>query len=310
MDSKNNRRMEAQLKAQQKYNGRFYKEKKESKYSKRSFFVFFDTIFNHMTGFMGLSLLYCVAIAPILFLADSVNMIAFSAENAELLPIVPYLILFMLLFGGLLLGPTTSACVYIMKCYHEKKYVFFFSDFFKAFKLNFKKSILYGLLDALFVLFIALVVPVIIVVLGNGFSFWWFFVVLFSLIVFVYFGMRMYAYMMIVTIELKLSHINRNALFFSFLGLKKNFLSLILCLLFGGAVYGLFALINEPMTGLAVMLGIFAFIGASLVMYIQFFCSYKTFYKHLIEPILAPEESKTSESGEPSAAYEKDELDD
>lgn len=110
--------------------------------------------------------------------------------------------IYMILLG---MGPSTAAYLYIVRKTVEERYCWLISDFFEAYKTNFKKSILLLLIDVfVFCLLVGafkfyshselLILQCIIVCVGC-----------------IYVAMHIYIYQMIVTFELTFKNILRNA---------------------------------------------------------------------------------------------------
>ncbi len=121
---------------------------------------------------------------------------------------------------------------------------------------------------------------------------------LIALLLFLYYSMRPYIYLQIVSINLKVPQILRNALFFAFLGVKSNFLSLV----FFAVMAGLGVLITlTPWLAL-----LWLVCGFSLTGYMQIFCVYNVFHQHLIAP---EEERAEKDAALDSVTYDPSEDD-
>ena len=122
------------------------------------------------------------------------------------------------------IGPATCGLVYILRNFANEKPVFMVSDFFDAFKSNFKQGFVIGLFDLLTTgivsvaliwyianqqLSIAMAIPLVICIIVE------------VLLMF----MRFYTYLMTVTVELPIKYILKNSFIFAFLGLKSNLIS-------------------------------------------------------------------------------------
>ncbi len=110
---------------------------------------------------------------------------------------------------------------------------FLFSDYFYAIKRNWRQGLIFGLIDvaALCALFFdlyyygtSLLDPAI----AESGAFWYYAVLFLSIILFViYMFMRFYIYLMMITFDLSIKKLLKNALIFSMLGIKRNFLALL-----------------------------------------------------------------------------------
>ncbi len=172
------------------------------------------------------------------------------------------------------IGPATAGLTYILRNFAEEKSVFLTHDFLKALKSNFKQSFLFSLLDFL--------------VMGvGGFAFFYYFsntttsslglvipAIICCLLVMVWIFIRSYTYMMIVTIELPLKPIIKNALMFFFLGIKTNLIT------FG--ILSLIAILS--LWFFPYSLVFYLLIGVSTVYYIPIFNGYQYIVKYIIDP--------------------------
>ena len=171
------------------------------------------------------------------------------------------------------IGPATCGLVYILRNFANEKPVFMVSDFFDAFKSNFKQGFVLGLLDILSsgIVGIALVWYI----ANQGLS------IAMAIPLGVCIGaevllmfMRFYTYLMAVTVELPIKHILKNSFIFSFLGLKTNFISAFWVIL-----------LVIPVLWFWPWLLFFILIGFSTMWFITTFNSYPYIVKYIIEPM-------------------------
>jgi len=123
-------------------------------------------------------------------------------------------------------GPVSVGCTYIMRNLFRGEGIFFFHDFFYAIKRNLRQSILYGILDT--AILGLLVYDIVFFNLNYGISTpmnMMFFAAIFMVIL--YIMMRPYIYLMLVTFDLSIFKMFKNALLFTVLGIKRNIMSLL-----------------------------------------------------------------------------------
>lgn len=170
--------------------------KRNEQQQKKRFFNFFDVYFRKFWSLVKLNLLFLIFCIPIVTI-----------------------------------GPSISAMMKIVKCYNEEKPTFLFSDFFAAFKENFLQSFLISIINAVlfagcyygFIHYMVrfrsgmplFIIPTIIIVIFAV-------ILLFA---------SFYAYLLIITVDLKLFAIIKNSILFAFIGAKTNFLTLFFTLL-------------------------------------------------------------------------------
>ncbi len=215
--------------------------------NKNRFFYFWELYFRKFWKLMELNLLYLLCCVPIVTI-----------------------------------GPATAGMVYVLRNYADIRSTFLVYDFFQAFKKNFLQSV------ALF--FIDLPVTAL-----AGYAFY-FYMGLDSKLKFLPMGislmvillvtfMRFYAYLMVVTVDLKLKHILKNAFIFAFVGFKTNILSLVFSVLVLAIAFVLL-----PYGYL--ILGLIAF---STIGFIQVYNSYPYIVKYIVAPFEEREGIKKQE---------------
>ena len=205
---------------------------------KKRFFLFFELYFRKFWKLIELNLLFLVCCIPIVTI-----------------------------------GPAICGMTYVLRNYATEKPTFLVSDFWDAFKSNWKQgfalSVLFGVISVV-----------------AGVSFFWYFVnsspscamlipyglcILFCLI---FLFVQFYAYLMAITVELKLRYILKNCLIFAFLGLKTNIITAFFVLLIA-IPCALFFPLSIP---------ILLLLAFSTIGFITVFNSYPYLVKYIIEP--------------------------
>ncbi len=123
-------------------------------------------------------------------------------------------------FGWVNVGTT-----YILRSLVRGDPVFMWSDFWYAIKRNRGQGMLMGILDILFMALIAYDIFFFYANLGTFYMNLMFYVTLFIGII--YFIMRFYIYLLLITFDLKFTKIIKNALIFSIIGFKRNFMAIL-----------------------------------------------------------------------------------
>jgi uncharacterized membrane protein YesL len=121
-------------------------------------------------------------------------------------------------------GPVNAGCAYILRNLVSGEPVFAWTDFWYAVKRNWKQSLIFGVIDAL--INAILIFNIFTYVTTSGFvtsMMFWSNVVLFLL----YFFMRYYIYVQMVTFKLSIFKILKNSLIFSLIGMKRNVMALL-----------------------------------------------------------------------------------
>ena len=122
-------------------------------------------------------------------------------------------------------GWQNVGAAYVLRGLYRGDPVFVFSDFFYGIKKNFKQGIFLGLIDAILIVVLA-VDFVFFFNRGGTFGLDFMYFVIFAMIL-IYIVMRFYIYLMLVTFDIKISKIIKNALIFTVLGIKRNLMALL-----------------------------------------------------------------------------------
>ena len=188
-------------------------------------------------------------------------------------------------------GWQNVGAAYIVRNMVRGEPVFIWSDYFYAIKRNLKQGFFLGLIDA-----------VVIFTLGFDIAYFWgrggtftldfgFFATL-ALIV-IYFLMRFYIYLLLVTFDLSIYKILKNALIFSMLGFKRNIMGILGILLITGLHVFLFPLlIATPLSGIPIILPFLWYMAA--VTFTSAYAAYPVIDKYMI----APYKNQTNEEEE------------
>ncbi len=203
--------------------------------------------------------------------------------------------------GGLAIftfGPVNAGTAYVLRNLVSGEPVFVWSDFLYALKRNWKQALPFGIID----------IGIIAILSWNIYTmfssenfltslFFWTSVVIFIL----YFFMRYYMYVQMVTFDLTVFKMIKNSLIFTLVGLKRNvvaLLGILICIIL--EVLFLFGLggILLPFAVAAPLALLFA-----LFAYMKVYASYFKIKEHMIDPYYRehPEEA-------PDAKYEEDPI--
>lgn len=215
---------------------------------KRSFFRFFDIFFRKFWHFGKTNLLYTLALIPtfiilVMLMIFPVSTVMGEADQGAELFIVAIILvnLYISMWGA---GPATAGMTYIMRNFAREEHAWLWSDFKDSFKTNFKQSLAVFVIDiiAAALFYIAIVVysqmPGLLGALKYAIY----------MIIFVYTMMHFYIYPMMVTFELSLKDLYKNALLFALCKLPVNILVIVillfiqvglpvLAILYGGTYY-------------------------------------------------------------------------
>ncbi len=123
-------------------------------------------------------------------------------------------------------GLVNVGTTYILRNIVRGEPIFMWSDFWYAIKRNIKQGIIFGIID----LFISLMLVYDLFFfksnMGSNTMLMIFYFLSFGMI-FIYFFMRMYTYLMMITFDLSIFKLLKNSVFFAILGIKRNIMCLI-----------------------------------------------------------------------------------
>ena len=123
-------------------------------------------------------------------------------------------------------GPVSAGTTYLYRSMVREEGMFIWSDFLHAIKRNFKQALIYGILDLAIMGILVYDLLYFYLNLAGGTMMYIFFFLTFAMCI-VYTFMRMYIYLMMITFDLSIIKLLKNALFFSILGIKRNIMALL-----------------------------------------------------------------------------------
>lgn len=183
--------------------------------------------------------------------------------------------------------------------------VFIFSDFFYAIKKNLLQGFILGVIDCL-----------IMGVLAYNLIFFWtaeangltnFVYVMTIALIILYTIFRFYTYLMIVTFNIKLSKVFKNALIFTVLGIKRNVLALIgLVIVTAIAIIPMIMLVQVGL-GIALVLPLIYYLGVCAFIYT--YAAYPVIQKYMIDPVEPIKDPFSKADGENEEPEEAESLD-
>lgn len=181
----------------------------------------------------------------------------------------------------LIFGPINVGCTYILRNMVRREPVFMWSDFKYAVKRNLKQGILFGILDGILVGVLAFDLVYFYRLLGSSFmTDLMFFVALFIAII--YFFMRFYIYIIMVTFDLSVRKILKNSLIFAILGFKRNIMALLGILSMIAVNYLLLVLLIPLNLMFPLILPIFYLLGFGAFM--AAYAAYPKIEQYMIKP--------------------------
>ncbi len=174
-------------------------------------------------------------------------------------------------------GVSTIGLVYNMRNVCTGEHIDTWHDYFHAIKRNFKQGIVIGIMDAIIIVLLAYDLLVYNAIAGQQFTYLVFY---YASIVFagIYYIMRFYIYLQLVTCEMKIGKILKNAFLLTALGFKRNLLGLFAAIVFAFIYVYIFVLLPQFAV---IMFFVFAI---AFLTYIGVYCAYPVLKKYVIDP--------------------------
>ncbi|TCL42971.1 YesL family protein [Harryflintia acetispora] len=243
---------------------------------KKRFFLFFELYFRKFWKMIELNLLYVV-----FFIPAAVGAWMWLVGGANILCTL------LVLISLVLYGPATAAMTYVLRNYARQEHAFLFADFKDNFKSNFKQASIYGVFSAVVMILMSVAIWF---YLGsakdNKLMYVPLIIAMATFIIFLF--MNFYMYTMIVTFDMKLPAMLKNAFIFAVIGVVPNLVSL---LVVGGITVAL--VLFFPISLLFVIV-----IALSTMCFVVTFNAYPRIEKHMIIPYMKehePEEKSEDE---------------
>jgi uncharacterized membrane protein YesL len=195
-------------------------------------------------------------------------------------PAVNFLFIGMIAFLAITWGWQNVGAAYVVRGLVRGDAVFVLSDYIYAIKRNFKQGFFLGLLDFIFCAVLIADFSYYYKLTGSfGLDFMYFMIL--ALII-IYFVMRFYIYLMLITFDLKNFKILKNALIFTVLGIKRNIMALLgIALLIALHIFLILMLLP---TGISIPIVLpFIYIMAILV-FMSTYAAYPIIDRYMIEP--------------------------
>lgn len=216
----------------------------------------------------------------------------FSIQSTvTVLSTVDYVLLGVACLALFTFGPVMVGTTYIMRNIFRQEPVFLMHDFFYAIKRNIKQALLFGVMDVAIILILAYDMVLYNLSFSNGMFYAAMFFAMLCIAV-LYFFMRMYIYVMMITFDLSIKKLLKNALFFSILGIKRNICAL-LAVAAAVLLTAFLVFVYLPIGIILPFVILFAF-----VLYTTTYCAYPVIHKYMIAPYYTDNEGSEEETVE------------
>lgn len=237
---------------------------------KPPFIRFWQIFFRKWTNFIKLNFLFLIPFIVVVALIYVLNIYVSTQPLIFLLPVI-------------LLFPVGTGITYVTRNYAREEHAFILSDFWDALKGNLKFSLLNGIICYIVFCFMMIAFPFYFQMCNQS-GFYYVPLAICAMLALLFVFAQYYIPIMIVTFDLKLRELYKNAFIFAILGLWRNFLLTILYALMIGITFIMY--IWMPLTQLLVF--VFAiFITFSFCSYLGSFVVYPLIDKMMIKPYYA-----------------------
>ena len=173
--------------------------------------------------------------------------------------------------------------VYVLRGLVRGDSVFVWSDFFYAIKKNLKQGLLLGLIDCVAMFALAFDVIYFYTSPQSGMNNFMYIMTIALIVMYMIF--RFYTYLMVVTFDMKLTKIFKNALIFIVLGIKRNIMALLGLAAVTAIAVALIVLFLPMGLGVTLVLPFIYYLGVCGFIYT--YAAYPVIEKYMIEPVTA-----------------------
>lgn len=268
---------------------------------KHPFLLFWELLGRKFFKYVTLNIMYLIVLLPVVIFAyaafygwlatvmpaDDGTVVSFLLDLfAVVYNFVPAVLHIPLLIISLLLyGPFTCGLTYILRNYAREEHAFI-SDFFSKARENWKQGLVFGIIDVLAVVILWVNINYSKIIEANSISMELFavFIKYLTIVLFVfYLFMRNYTYQMVVTAELSVRAILKNARLFAILGLGRNIIVLL-----GTAVTIVVVLFIHPIIEIFTV----PLIALSFINFLSVYTTYPIIEKYIIKPAMEAENAR------------------
>lgn len=208
--------------------------------NKKRFIIFFEILWRHAFQIIGINFIYFVITLPLfLFLfmyifqsmGIGVDIIAKNSlfkVSSVFFNFNPLIKWGLIILSGILYGPATCGLTYVMRNFAREEHTWPYSDFVEKSYKNFKQGFITGILDISIILSVSMYVALDTSTLASGDGYLAVFKYIAIIVGILYFIMRNYIYLMIVTFNIKFLPIIKNAALFLILNFIRNIFNILL----------------------------------------------------------------------------------
>ncbi|WP_162611273.1 DUF624 domain-containing protein [Anaeromassilibacillus sp. An200] len=265
---------------------------------KKPFFRFWEVYFRKFFDLIKVNLLFAIPTAVIVVLSFMFGIFISSVNpNLSFLGWLPMIFL----------SPFVAGLTFVCRNYAREEHAFILSDFWDAVKNNWKQFLANGIICYIFYVLMSISIPFYSAQLSSNSLLYIPFVVC-CIISFLFICAQFYIPVMIITFDLGLKQIYKNALIFAIVGLWRNLMLIAILAVFIVAAIIFFLMI--PALAVLVLFALAVFWMFGFFGFLINFAVYPMIVKFIITPYeKAQQEKKKAEAGENTEEEEEDEPD-
>lgn len=265
---------------------------------KKPFFRFWEVYFRKFFDLIKVNLLFAIPTAVIVVLSFMFGIFISSVNpNLSFLGWLPMIFL----------SPFVAGLTFVCRNYAREEHAFILSDFWDAVKNNWKQFLANGIICYIFYVLMSISIPFYSAQLSSNSLLYIPFVVC-CIISFLFICAQFYIPVMIITFDLGLNQIYKNALIFAIVGLWRNLMLIAILAVFIVAAIIFFLMI--PALAVLVLFALAVFWMFGFFGFLINFAVYPMIVKFIITPYeKAQQEKKKAEAGENTEEEEEDEPD-
>lgn len=265
---------------------------------KKPFFRFWEVYFRKFFDLIKVNLLFAIPTAVIVVLSFMFGIFISSVNpNLTFLGWLPMIFL----------SPFVAGLTFVCRNYAREEHAFILSDFWDAVKNNWKQFLANGIICYIFYVLMSISIPFYSAQLSSNSLLYIPFVVC-CIISFLFICAQFYIPVMIITFDLGLKQIYKNALIFAIVSLWRNLMLIAILAVFIVAAIIFFLMI--PALALLVLFALAVFWMFGFFGFLINFAVYPMIVKFIITPYeKAQQEKKKAEAGENTEEEEEDEPD-
>lgn len=263
---------------------------------KKPFFRFWEVYFRKFFDLIKLNMLFAIPTAVTIVLVFAFGFfISGINQSLSFLGYLPFV----------LLSPFVAGLTFVCRNYAREEHAFILSDFWDAVKNNWKQFLINGLICYVFYMLMSVAISFYSTQVQQN-SLLYVSLVVCLVLAFLFICAQFYIPVMIITFDLSLSKIYKNALIFAIIGLWRNLMLIAIIGVFILAAV-IFFLVLPPLA-IMVLLVLLIFWAFGFFGFLVNFAVYPLLVKYIIKPYEKEQEDKKNALGETSEE-EEDEPD-